>query len=283
MQNVLHAWENGGSHQAPPHRVNGRGLGTEGDASMQDQPTVGLCQCGCGEITPLSTRTNKRYRRGEPLRFAPGHAKRVPISERFWPKVDKDADGGCWVWTASRNEQGYGCCGFNGRTYTAHRLSYELARGPIPPGMHVLHRCDNPPCVNPEHLFVGDQSDNMRDMYGKGRGANRQGELSGAAKLTESQVREIKQLIATATARRSPQCSEPGCERPSKSLGMCSVCYSRRRRAGTLPPNPRLNIERIAAEFGVAPSTVRAIRDGLTWTHVNSRPFLSAVKAEEEW
>lgn len=89
---------------------------------------------------------------------------KLPLSERFWPKVEKT--DGCWLWTANTRPNGYGLFGSVG----AHRVAYELCVGPIPSGMYVCHRCDNPACVRPDHLFVGTQLDNMRDMVTKGRG-----------------------------------------------------------------------------------------------------------------
>lgn len=97
---------------------------------------------------------------------------RKPIAERFWPKVDVRGHEECWEWTASRKERGYGVFsrpGHNNGALKAHRVSWELANGPIPDGLCVLHRCDNPPCVNPAHLFLGTIADNNRDMSLKGR------------------------------------------------------------------------------------------------------------------
>ena len=78
-------------------------------------------------------------------------------------------ENGCWEWTMSRTWKGYGQGHVNRKTGKAHRISYEAFIGPIPKGMHVLHECDNPPCCNPDHLWLGTNSDNIRDAVAKGR------------------------------------------------------------------------------------------------------------------
>lgn len=88
-------------------------------------------------------------------------------SERFWEKIKKKKNG-CWEWTAVRSGD-YGMFRVDNVMKLAHRVSWQIANGPIPEGMNVLHRCDNPPCVNPKHLFLGTQSDNMIDCSKKGR------------------------------------------------------------------------------------------------------------------
>lgn len=89
--------------------------------------------------------------------------------ERFWAKVRRLSDGDCWNWLGARVTAGYGQFRVNGSLYYAHRYSYEIHYGPVPDGMFICHGCDNPLCVNPLHLFVGTQSDNMIDMWNKGR------------------------------------------------------------------------------------------------------------------
>jgi hypothetical protein len=99
--------------------------------------------------------------------------KTKPIEERFFSKVNRTPDGGCWLWNGAVQHNGYGYLHVGGRferrPVRAHRFSWELHRGPIPEGMHVCHSCDTPACVNPDHLFLGSRSDNMRDCASKGR------------------------------------------------------------------------------------------------------------------
>lgn len=109
---------------------------------------------------------------------------------RFWAKVDKQGD--CWVWTGARSSGRYGSLAADGKNWRAHRLSYEIHNGPIPDGLYVCHSCDNPPCVNPEHLFLGTQRDNMGDMVQKGRLVAPSGETHGMSRLNTSKVLAIR-------------------------------------------------------------------------------------------
>jgi hypothetical protein len=125
----------------------------------------------------------------------------TPALERFWRSVDKSPSG-CWLWTATKTTFGYGVFWADGRLHKAHRWSYELLRGPIPKGLHALHHCDTPACVNPEHLFLGTQADNVADMRAKGRGFDippekaPHGERNGHARLTAELVLAIRAACA---------------------------------------------------------------------------------------
>ena len=113
-------------------------------------------------------------------------------SRRFHAKVRKTA--GCWVWTASKNREGYGHFRLGEHMRLAHRVSWFLLRGPIPDGMNVLHKCDNPSCVRLSHLFLGRHIDNMTDMKTKGRARGHRGDSNGRSKLCDQDIRRILQL-----------------------------------------------------------------------------------------
>ena len=119
--------------------------------------------------------------------------------ERFWSKVDlskADEDFACWEWTAFQLIEGYGTIGWGKKVCRSHRVAYEIAFGEYPDTLHVLHHCDNPACVNPNHLFLGTNSDNIRDKVAKGRAQHLYGEQHGKHKLTNEQVAEIRQRYA---------------------------------------------------------------------------------------
>lgn len=159
---------------------------------------------------------------------------RIPLAERFWPRV-KPTPSGCWEWTGARQRTGYGRVSRGGAgngLVGAHRAAWELTRGPIPAGLWVLHKCDNPPCCNPDHLFLGTAKDNNADRGAKGRSHSRLllGELNGRAKLTAAQVAEIRSRHVRGTNRHRPS-----------------------------------NTEELAREYGVSPSHIRAIASCRAW------------------
>lgn len=117
---------------------------------------------------------------------------RPPLEERFWSKVDRGDDDECWEWVGASDEYGYGQIQIDGVKRQAHRVSAELDGRP-PGDQWALHHCDNPPCVNPNHLYIGDGTDNIRDAYDRGRLVPKRGEGHPAAKLTEDEVIEIRQ------------------------------------------------------------------------------------------
>lgn len=160
--------------------------------------------------------------------------------QRFWERVERGGPDECWPWTAARKgtPYAYGHLLFLGRFSSAHRVAWELTNGPIPEGLHACHHCDNPPCCNPSHLFLGTAKDNARDMVEKGR--HRPGRLPGElhpnARLTWERVAEIRRRYA---AHPHPT-GRPGHGVPDST--------------GAL-----------AAEFGVAQSTVSRIVLGRAW------------------
>ena len=166
---------------------------------MKDQSTVSRVCLTCGKTFLANAASVRRgwgkYCAPTCMRF-PRRTPRVypPLTERFWQYVEKG--DGCWQWKAGRNKSGYGTTSKNRKSVLAHRVAWELTNGPIPPGLCVLHRCDNRLCCNPSHLRLGTNADNVADRSRKGRGRAPDQCLHGedvpTSKLTAVQVLEIR-------------------------------------------------------------------------------------------
>jgi hypothetical protein len=148
--------------------------------------------------------------------------------DRFMDKVSPEPNSGCWLWTAGMSKSGYGTFAIKITKERAHRAAWSLFKGVIPAGVYVLHKCDTPLCVNPEHLFLGTAADNNRDMMSKGRHRAERGEAHHSHKLTVPQVKIIRRLISFKT----------------------------------------LTHREIASVFSISRQQVTGINTGLYWTHI---------------
>ena len=153
---------------------------------------------GCGKAAKAVGYCTGHYRQskaGEVLRPLQKQVHGLSEEQRFLALADVKSAKECWEWKSSRRPDNYGQWRrSSGQIELAHRAAWRLFRTEIPKGAFILHRCDNPPCVNPAHLFLGSQTDNMRDMWNKGRARPGQskGEAHGMSKLTAEAVRDIR-------------------------------------------------------------------------------------------
>jgi hypothetical protein len=162
--------------------------------------------------------------------------------ERFFAKVRTDGADGCHDWIGSKNVWGYGRLHWGGKMLSAHRVAWEMANGPIPPGLHVLHHCDNRACVTPAHLFLGTHADNMLDMLRKGRARRGQPRPEIQA---ERAARRVARRVAETAARL-----ERLAARAKEHVRTTRLEF-------LIPVDRRIALEGLAAEVGV-PAAVLA-------------------------
>lgn len=161
---------------------------------------VGFCHCGCGGKTTISERTDSRrgWIKGEPIRFIHGHRLILPLEIRFWLLVNKNGPGGCWLWTRNASGNGYCYITTDQGKKGVHVVSYEMLVGPIPEGMQLDHLCRVHPCVNPDHLEVVTQTENI--LRGQGFSAKH------ARKTHCPQGHPYDEANTLITPRRSRSC-----------------------------------------------------------------------------
>lgn len=128
----------------------------------------------------------------------------LPLHDRLVAKAEWV--GECLIWTGAKHPRGWGIIRHRGKWVKSYRASYEVHHGPIPDGMVVMHSCDNPACINPAHLSIGTQLDNVRDMLSKGRGNKARGEAHPQSKLTDDEVAEIRRRYVPGVYGKGAHC-----------------------------------------------------------------------------
>lgn len=220
-------------------------------------------------------------------------------TRRAWFESYIRAVGECEEWMGARSTEGpgrlpYGYITLGGKSFSAHRVAYTFHHGEDPAALQVCHRCDNPPCTKKAHLFLGTVTDNIRDMLAKGRGNPPQGERMPHAVLTESDVRQMRQLYATGMGVR-PIAHQFSVARMTAKYAIFGTTWAHvdepipePRAAGPFGEaheNAKMTDEKVqemrrlfakegwskrqlGREFGMDPHTVRDILSGKTWGHV---------------
>lgn len=253
------------------------------------------CIKGCNRQSVALGLCSMHYRRnrmyGSPVatKWHSGSHSHMSIEDRFMQRVRKTDS--CWLWLGSKDRDGYPLfmAEINGERFRkGHRVSYAMFRGKVGNGILVCHTCDNPSCVNPDHLFLGTSDDNMKDKAAKGRSRVPQGEKSPHAKLTQEQAQAILidarpyiaianeyGISATTVGSIKQRASWPelsGVAVKAKRLGrQGSACY----RAVLTDDDVRLirssadTGKSLAEHFKVSRSTITDIRKNRSWKHIH--------------
>lgn len=185
-----------GTVKGQPQRfISGHNARSKFPPIIEENVPPKYCECGCGGITSIATENDASTGRvrGQRVRFMPCHHTQRSREDAFLAFAAPGEPDECWEWRGKKKAEGYGVVTNRGAEIYAHRMSWERFNGAIPDGLCVLHKCDNPKCWNPKHLFLGTHLDNIKDKVAKGR--QPKGDKHPWAKLNSSQVAEIKIAI----------------------------------------------------------------------------------------
>jgi len=207
---------------------------------------------------------------------------------QFWMRAQKTEDANeCWIWCSTKDRNGYGIFSFGGEVYRAHRIAYELSNGAFPARMLVCHYCDNPACVNPNHLFIGTQKENMSDCASKGRKPSFCGEKNSRHKVTALQVEQIRREYSRGGVTQKELGCKYGISRgglariirgatwriESFDIGVGKISYYGKRKLSKIQADEirrkystqNTTLKTLAKEYNVCAGTVRNILKGKSW------------------
>lgn len=240
----------------------------------------------CGRKCAAYQRERRKRRRSKRkiTHRSPSILKREDTSfERFWKYTDRRGPDECWLWTGLRDKGNYGVIAVrvNGvsKSWRAHRFSWTIANGEIPSGLLVLHKCDNPICVNPAHLRVGTQLDNMRDKTEKGRGNLRSGYRHYKSKLSDQDILDIRastesgKALAEKYKTTANYISNIRMLRVRSNAGTATSSFAK-------PEPPRLNEHRMAIALRAADKMARICDDMIQRGSIDARSALADARLD---